>query len=139
MLLSDFDTFKASGGISEATIAEVEATIGFVLPDEFRFFLSQFGTLQVGSESILGLGGPQHEDLLKNYRSFLEWKPTSFLLLPICADGFGNYHCIDLRSPDRDHRPVVFFRHDDPDDLTPEVIASSFDAWFKTIIEEANE
>lgn len=101
--LSQINDFDFVGGVAPEAIASAEAELGVPFPPDYQAFLREFGSGYVSSESIAGLGGAKHLDvvwLTKELRSRSSNQfPSDFL--PLRNDGFGNYDCIDISS-----RPV---------------------------------
>ena len=83
-------------------------------------------------------GGEPHLDVVKLIGhlarpSTLSTFPAHFV--PIRADGFGNYDCIDLgRSTDSVRSTVVLWQHDAGNDQICSVLAQDFWQWFDGIL-----
>lgn len=50
---SDAETFS---GVSEAEVQQAEKRVGMTFPETYRAIVKEFGSLEVGSDEIFGLG-----------------------------------------------------------------------------------
>lgn len=101
------------------------------LPSDFSDFLREVGCCSIGSEEVIGLGGPKHlsalmlcEHLRKSDLKF----PSSGI--PIRSDGFGNYDYIETVAG----FSVRFWRRGG----SSEFVADNFDTWLVNLVLEAS-
>lgn len=96
-----------------------------------------YGCVESGSEEIIGQGGPKHLNLIAIRNELLLNYGLNFPdnLCPICADGFGNYDCLQLSS-ETNLATVVYWVHDDSGHIQ-EQIAPSFCVWLDEFCETA--
>lgn len=141
--LKEFDT-EFAGSQSDDTLLAAENAIGQRFPSSYRTFIAEFGCGTIDSEEIIGLGGPDHLSMIK-LKAILGSRSRKLpnYLLPIRADGFGNYDCIDLRKSTEDGEyEIVLWNHDDPNAENHQTIARAFLIWFDGLmdmIEEDND
>jgi len=135
--LANFETVEPSGPVSEDLIATAEQQLGIQFPPQYRAFMSVFGCGGVDSEDFIGLGGPAHLDIAKLALRLRERNnPLPARLLPLRADGFGNYDCLDTNQPTADGEyAIVQWNHEaGEEDQECELLADSFDGWFESIL-----
>ncbi|SKB09576.1 SMI1-KNR4 cell-wall [Prosthecobacter debontii] len=134
--LGEFGEVEFSGSVSEQVITDAENEFGFTFPPEYREFLAQFGSGGVDSEEFIGLGGPDHLDIVKLTKRLRERSnslPTH--LLPLRGDGFGNYDCLDLNKPTTNGEfAIVIWNHEAGKNQSYEILAKSFGVWFESIL-----
>jgi cell wall assembly regulator SMI1 len=121
-----------------AAIENASREIGLPFPPQYREFLTRVGCASVGSESFIGLGGPQYLDVvwvtttLRNKRST---KNFPKFLIPLRADGYGNYDAIDTSHPTDDGEfAIVEWRHEGTDADRSEVLTSGFFEWLESML-----
>lgn len=107
--------------IEQSWIDEAEAELGYRLPDSYRWWLREFGSLHIGGSEVFTLAPPeQHEsaigDLIYNERLHLEkdWIPADrlYILVPSTDEEFF----FDVSSPVREtgvpvEYPIMRFQH----------------------------
>lgn len=140
--LAGFDNVHFYGPVDQAAIDAAQADLGVVFPPEYRQFLSVFGCGSIESEELVGLGGPEHLNVVWLKRQLTErHKPLPRNFLPLRSDGGGNYDCIDLGSATNNGEyAIVEWRHDGSSTSQCSVLASSYFEWFESVlrlIEEA--
>lgn len=137
--IESFEDREFFGPMSDAKITEASNEIGLNFPDEYVVFLRTFGAGCVSSECFVGLGGPSHLDvvwLTKTLRGKKGRRPFPETLIPVRADGFGNYDCIDTeRAGPNGECSIIEWVHDASPDAVNRVLASSYFEWFKGIIQ----
>ena len=138
--LNKFDTDFVGEQLNENLVA-AESAIGQNFPPSYRKFVAEYGCGAIDSEEIIGLGGPDHLSILKLKAVFeSRSKKMPNYLLPIRADGFGNYDCIDLRKPtENDEYEIVLWNHDDPNANNHQTIARSFAIWLVGLLDMIEE
>ncbi len=98
--LASYDDVDLRGPVDEAQVDEAEKALGCQLPPQYKSFLLICGSGEIGPEDFVGLGGPDHLHIVKlTSRLRNRQNPLPENLLPLRADGFGNYDCIDLSKP----------------------------------------
>ena len=124
-----------AGGVQEAEISSAEQALGVRFPLKFRSFLGELGCGAVDSEEFIGLGGPRHLDVVQS-TNWLRERPGGFptTLLPLRADGLGNYDCLDIGCWSGDECPVVEWVHDAPY-AKRRVLASDYERWFESVLQ----
>lgn len=136
--LASYDDVDLQGPIDAAQVEEAEESLKCQLPPEYRSFLLACGCGGIGPEDFIGLGGPDHLNVVKltsTLRNRQNALPKN--LLPLRGDGFGNYDCIDLSKPTNNGECyIVQWNHEGG---VPEVLASSFDEWFESMLVLINE
>lgn len=127
------------GGVGDDSIRRASELIGFTFPPSYYEFLRRFGSGYISCQELIGLGGPPHLDVVKQTLLLRENSRTSRFqrqLVPILADGFGNYECLDLSSgyPSRE-RPVVQWLHDGGDEQLLNRLAPSYAQWLRALVD----
>jgi len=131
---------------SYSAILQLESSVGFGLPGDYKDFLMLTNGLIVYSDVFYGIhSGNAMLDVYTAYvRETTEVdNPMWYHLLPICPDGFGNHYCLDLNTCDSALSlcNVVFWQHDyeyGEDDI-PEIDTYSFAQFLKERIEFIRE
>lgn len=134
--LKQFDTDFAGPQLNDILLA-AEHVIGQSFPRSYRNFIVEYGCGAIDSEEIIGLGGPDHLSVLK-LKSIFESRSRKMpnYLLPIRADGYGNYDCIDLRKPtENDEYEIVLWNHDDPNAQNYQTLSRSFAGWLDGLLD----
>ncbi|REJ85115.1 MAG: SMI1/KNR4 family protein [Acidobacteria bacterium] len=130
--------YEFAGGASADVVAAAERKIGMKFPAAFRRFLERHGSGFVEHQEFIGLGGPAHRDvveLTRTLRRELGEEVFQRDLIPVLADGYGNYECL-RESAGQNEWPVVFWRHEAGAHQELEVLAQDYEAWFgQTIVE----
>ncbi|MGY8768088.1 MAG: SMI1/KNR4 family protein [Pirellulales bacterium] len=112
---------------SDVDLAESKLQVSF--PSQYRDFIEKFGTVEVGSESIFGLGGLQYLDVVTVTEHLRSKKESQFPLhlIPIRSDGFGNYDCINTILSDA----IIEWSHEDNSE---KMLAKNFQDWLDGIV-----
>jgi len=137
--LATFQAQAFCNGVAPLTIDSAAATIGLPFPRGYREFLATLGCGYVSFHEFIGLGGPDHLDVVKETlwlrdASTISTFPRSFI--PILSDGFGNYECIDTsRRTSGDEFKVVNWLHDGGNDQRCEELADSYLQWFWSVLQ----
>ncbi len=138
-----FENVDLSGGVTADAIEAASNSIGLPFPPEFIEFLSKAGAGGVESEEFIGLGGPAHLDVVnRTNRLRAKSSPGEFPkhLIPIRADGFGNYDCIDTSTPTRDGEfAVVQWLHDGGKEQEMQRLAEGYFEWVAGILKMIRE
>lgn len=134
-----FESHEFHGGVNDSLIDSASVSIGLPFPPGYREFLRRLGCGYVSFQEFIGLGGPDHLDVVKETlhlrgRSRLSRFPVH--LIPVLSDGFGNYECIDTARPTGGGEfKVVNWLHDGGDEQSCEVIAESYLDWFWSVLQ----
>lgn len=140
--VAGFEFVDFVGPASSEVIEAASNQLGVLFPPQYYEFLSSFGCGGVDSEEFVGLGGPEHLDIVKlTARLRSRHNPLPSNLLPLRGDGYGNYDCLDLNQVmPTGELAIVQWLHDGGKNQHLVVLADSFDHWFETILEmmEAN-
>ncbi len=142
-IVQEIETFEPRefhGGVGDSLIDRASAAIGLPFPPGYRQFLKKLGCGYVSFQEFIGLGGPEHLDVVKETLQQRERSgPSRFPLhlIPVLSDGFGNYECIDTASPTSGGGEcrVVNWLHDGGDDQKCEVLAESYLEWFWSVLQ----
>ena len=124
------------GGVPQEAIVEAAATLGVAFPPSYVDFLRRFGSGYISFQELIGLGGPPHLDVAKLTTYLRERSGISIFprrLVPVLADGFGNYDSLDTSAPGPEY-PVVHWLHDGGEQQTPRVLASSYADWLRALV-----
>jgi hypothetical protein len=134
--LANFEIVQPSGPVSEAAMSAAEQQLGIQFPPQYRAFLSAFGCGGVDSEDFIGLGGPEHLDIVKlALRLRKRTNPLPARLVPLRSDGFGNYDCLDTDQPtSKGEYAIVQWNHEAGENQECERLAESFDDWFESVL-----
>ena len=139
--LTSFDDVDFAGAQSPEKIDAAEQLLGVQFPPDYRRFLLEFGCGGVDSEEFIGLGGDDHLSvvkLTKRLRDRSNRPPDN--LLPVRADGFGNYDCIDFNRPaPNGEYCVVQWSHEGGIEQHHELLATSYGEWFESILQLIEE
>jgi len=130
-----------SGSVSSDVVAEAEKSFAGTFPSDFVVFLSNYGSGFVESEEFIGLGGPDHLNIVSmanHLRSASShcYFPVNYV--PVRGDGFGNYDCIDLEASTPEISTVVAWLHDAGEDQCCEVLAKGYWEWFSGVLDIAS-
>lgn len=119
---------------TEEQIEEAEGAIGVELPESYRRFLAEFGWGGIGDLEVIGTGAdvPPFLDLVRlTLSERADAHPRMRRsLVPIAADGAGNYYCIRTEAWQQEG-PVVLWDHEAGEDQRPEEVATNFGAWLE--------
>jgi hypothetical protein len=141
-LVEDLDglDFEFSGGVDEARIEAASKAIGLPLPPSYVAFLRQFGSGYISFHELMGLGGPRHLDVVEQTRWLrVESKISPFppFLIPVLADGYGNYDCLNAGSAVKGaEQPVVQWLHDGGENQHLSVIAATYEGWLRLVVDQ---
>jgi SMI1-KNR4 cell-wall len=107
---------KSGPSLTDAEVRDYEKLLAITFPDSYRKFLRQFGN--IAGSGIFGSSRspwPSQVSVVSETLELRSWYPETFghNLLPICADGRGNYWC--LVCDGQDIGKVIFWQYD----LTP--------------------
>lgn len=87
---------------------------------------------------MIGLGGPPHLDVVELTAHLRERAGVSIFprhLIPVLADGFGDYDALDTSQPGPEV-PVGRWLHDGGDDQALAVLAPSYAEWLRRLVED---
>lgn len=126
------------GGVSDDSILQAMDAVGVSFPPSYVEFLRGFGSGYICHQELIGLGGPPHLDvakqtlLLRGNSRISRFPPH---LVPVLADGFGNYECLDVSHGDSSQEnPVVQWLHDGGDEQPLEHLAPSYAQWLRALV-----
>ena len=131
-----------SGPADPDLIARAETSFPASFPNDFKEFLLLYGSGFIESEEFIGLGGPNHLDVVwmaNHLRSASSHKELPASYVPLRADGFGNYDCIDLASSGSGQSTIVAWIHDVDQEVAPEVLSRDYWDWFNGVLDLAVE
>lgn len=139
---SDFEDVEFHGGVSDAEIDAAAARLGLPIEGGYREFLRRFGCGSIEDAEFIGLGGPDHLNVVSVTESQRKRRgPTPYpgTFIPLLADGYGNYDSIDTsRRNASGESPVVYWLHDAGDEELEE-LAPGFLEWLDRKLEELRE
>jgi|GEM_PF-1769526 len=134
-----FESHEFFGGVNESLIDRAAVSIGLPFPPNYCEFLRRLGCGYVSFQEFIGLGGPEHLDVVKetlHLRACPRLSRFPHHFIPVLSDGFGNYECIDTARPSTGGEfKIVNWLHDGGDDQNCEVIAESYFEWFWSILQ----
>lgn len=137
-LLSHHNVLPGSG-VSDQDIRSAEDVVG-QFPDDYRYFLREYGWVSVGHLEIYGLGSaiPGYLDVVR--MTLLEraesGSPIPDSYVCVMNDGSGNLFCFDVdRSRERAGSPIILWDHELGPDQRPEIKARSFEVWLANLLE----
>ncbi|MFD1145497.1 SMI1/KNR4 family protein [Larkinella insperata] len=120
--------------ILDNRLEDFEKTIGFMLPDDFKYLLKAHNGFSLNGIEVYGLDAALRGSALDQIYQIEHYEVANAMpdaLLPFCADGAGNHYCLDLSRYHNGRSPVVFWQHDcryeSRDDL--ETCQASFCEW----------
>ena len=133
-----FEDREFFGPVDVADVENASREIGLPFPPQYRAFLETVGSGSVGSESLIGLGGPQYLNVVwmtSTLRNKKAQKAFPQFMIPVRADGYGNYDAIDTTHPtDHGEFAVVEWRHEGSNEEPCEVLASGFFEWLASML-----
>lgn len=141
-LLRGLNEEEFSGGVSISSISSAEEKLGIKFPSDYVEFLTKLGSGYASSEEFLGLGGAPHLDVVEvstqlRVPSSYSFFPSS--LIPVKADGYGNYDCIDLENSSSETSRIVLWLHDGGDNQEYEIISDNYWDWLEKEIKTVQE
>jgi hypothetical protein len=137
-LLSRHDIL-AGEGVSDGEIRNAEGALGR-FPDDYRYFLQEYGWISVEHLEIYGLGAtvPAYLDVVRMTLSerLETGSPIPESYVCVMNDGAGNLFCFDTaRSDQGEVSPIVFWDHELGPDQEPEARERSFEDWLTALLE----
>lgn len=143
------DMLQLGEPITDNRLVEFEAHIGFKLPVDFKYILTQHNSFSLSGTAVLGIGEQfKGSSLEKVYHVEQEevGNPMFKEYLPFSPDGRGNHYCLDLSRLENHVCPIVFWQHDVlySDKSEVETCNDNFIAWMDEVmigwaIEEMNQ
>jgi hypothetical protein len=128
-----------SGSVDDIRIEAASKKIGVSFPADYVLFLRRYGTIQMGSEEVFGLGGEPHLDIAfqceNASKDQLSWPPNS---IPLRTDGFGNYDLLIVQTdiPEDSQYTIFEWHHDDGN---TRFLAATLDSWLCDLAELAKD
>lgn len=126
-------------GASDRDIRSAEGVVG-QFPDDYRYFLREYGWVSVEHLEIYGLGSaiPAYLDVVR--MTLLEraepGSPIPGSYVCVMNDGSGNLFCFDAdKSKGGAGSPIVLWDHELGPDQQPEIKAGSFEVWLANLLE----
>lgn len=141
-LLNGLYEQEFSGGAELDAITSLQEDVGRDLPLDYVEYLTELGCGFASSEDFFGLGGASHLNVVHAYQRLREPSKHSkfpIYFIPLKADGFGNYDCIDLCRSSKEKSTVVLWVHDGGDDQEVKVLTADFWGWFCGELESIRE
>lgn len=139
-LLNTLNEQEFSGGVDVGIIRSTEERLNVSFPDDYVEFLSKLGAGYASSEEFIGLGGESYLKVDSIYLDLISDENQRFpkFLIPVRADGFGNYDCIDLKKSTNLKSKIVFWGHGKKsEDLV--LISDGFWEWMEMEVKEVQE
>ncbi len=136
--LIEFDDVEFSGPASEDQIAALQNAFSRPLPEDYLEYLRTFGSGAIDSEELVGLGGEKHLDALRviqRLRAPSELAVFGNDLVPLLADGGGNYECIDLSRSTKTTSTVVAWNHGGASDGPLPIVGRSYWEWLSGLLD----
>lgn len=137
-LIDEFPEAEIAGPVSEQSIEDAAASMSLPIEGGYRAFLRRFGCFAVESEEFVGLGGPKHLDVVSVTAVLRSRRgPSRFPLhlIPVLADGYGNYACLDAECEISPGEPVVvFWLHDGGDDQILQRVGDTYLEWLESTL-----
>lgn len=137
------ESATAHGPVTETDIAAAEARLAVRFPAAYREFVQRFGFIEVGSESIAGLGGRDDDNVVALTESFRDgdWQfPQSMIVIGL--DGRGGCYCLNTARENAGETPVMYFDHelayaeDGPPKATFERKAATLANWVQRLAQQ---
>lgn len=137
-----FSTDLVSFGepIKDNRLEELENSIGYSLPEDFKYIMKIHNGITLNGNQILGLDLSFREESLDKVYYFEHNEAGNKIpayFLPFSPDGRGNHYCLDLSNLDKENLcPVVFWQSDFKyEDMNlVEVCNDSFHDWIKEVM-----
>ena len=101
--------------ITDSRLQDFETEIGYSLPKDFAYLLTQRNYISLGGQEVYGLGSEFEAmslDQVYQFEHEAADNPMPKELLPFAADGLGNHYCLDLTQQKEGTCPVLFWQHD---------------------------
>lgn len=132
--------FEFYGGANEEAIRAASNSINLPFPPGYVEFLRRYGSGFISYQELIGLGGPAHLDVAQqtaHLRTHSRVSPFPLQLIPLLADGYGNYECLDASSKDSAAEfPVVQWLHDGGDQQALTTLALSYEDWLRDLVRQ---
>ncbi|MCV6610113.1 MAG: SMI1/KNR4 family protein [Amphritea sp.] len=99
-----FEEAELAGPVSADDISKAEIELGVVFPDQYRFFLSHYGSALFNGVEIYGLFNSSEEgqvlwqnvvDVTQELRGLGQEGTENKSYIPISENGFGDYYFLD--------------------------------------------
>jgi len=128
-----------SSDVNDRDIHNAEEVLGR-LPDDYRYFLRQYGWLSVQHLEIFGLGSavPAYLDVVRMTLAERSepGSPIPGSYVCVMNDGAGNLFCFDTAESGAGAGiPIVLWDHEIGLDQEPEVRERSFEDWLTALLE----
>jgi hypothetical protein len=121
-------------------LAAAEQALGVQLPDSYRWFQLEFGTVAQGPVEIYGVRAPESSELnivginLDERRN--AYPPLPAHLIAFSDNGGGDLLCFDSSARRDGECEVVWWDHEGEEGQRPEPAASSFLDWLERDLRE---
>jgi cell wall assembly regulator SMI1 len=133
------ELIEFNGPISAEEIAATEKAIGYVLPMDYKAFLSIHNGIALMGVTIYGIKDRYNQfSLLDAY--YYEHESVGNVmfkyLIPFSPDGLGNHYCFDARTNNTFSCEIKFWQHDIiyNELIQPEKVNSSFSEWVEEVL-----
>lgn len=129
--------------INDDRLEIFEKSIGYVLPNDFKYILKKHNGIFLFGVELLGYDSELLESSLEKIYQFEHYEvfnkmPPQFM--PFSPDGRGNHYCLDLSKKIDGLNPIVFwqwdFNYESFDDV--EICNDSFVEWMEEVMIEWN-
>lgn len=141
-IFSSFDpsSCQLAGGVAEDEIESFEADTGYVLPEDYRSFVQQYGCGSIGSTEILGLGVkptgiPSLAWLLRELDKLGLTPPVG--VLPVSPLGDGTYAAILAKPKGAFAQGTIIRWTPGSSERRVDVLGSSFAAYLKEAVSKS--
>ena len=145
MMNDSGEEILTTGGASDSLIQKAEAALGVTFPQDYRYFLKEFGSLCFESEEFYGLtkaglDADSIPSMIFATNSARERSDISNQMIKIKSSGYGPVFSIDLSQIDEGgSSPVVETQLSFKRDEGKVTVAKSFGEFFLSEIETAIE
>ena len=115
-VINKHEDVSLGAGLREEEVQLLQGLLSLTLPPDYVQYLQEFGWIEVGSWEFIGFGKgvPIHLDVVhvSNDERANAKCPLPHHLIPIAADGYGNYYCLSASSGGTFLAQVVFWNHE---------------------------
>jgi len=135
-LLKQYADANFEGPRSSEEIDELRQLFRLPLPTDYLDFLAILGSGEVGSEEFIGLSALPHRHaphVVRDLRRPTRLAPFPEHIIPLSADGGGDYECLDLARSNPDSSVIVNWSH--ATGVQPDVIAVGFWEWMRGLLD----
>lgn len=127
--------------ITDNRLEKLEESIGYELPEDFKFILKKHNGVSLAGTEIFGLSSKLRGSSLDKIYLFEHTEVENVMpqyFLPFSPDGRGNHYCLDLSKLENNLCPVIFwqwdYQYNDTNDV--EICNDSFTDWIDEVMIE---